>query len=79
MIIEFKLPQFGMGMTEGTIVEWTKREGDTVEAGEVIGAVEAAKATNDLTAPIAGTLAKILVAVDETVPVQTVLAHITPR
>lgn len=65
-------------MTEGTIVEWTKREDDKVEAGEVIGAVEAAKATNDLTAPIGGTLTRILVAVDETVPVQTVLAHITP-
>jgi len=79
MTVEFKLPQFGMGMTEGTIVEWTKNEGDAVEAGEIIGTVEAAKTVNDLTSPVAGTLARILVHVDETVPVQTVLAHIAPR
>lgn len=78
MIVELKLPQFGMGMSEGTIVEWTKNEGDAVEEGEVIGVVEAAKATNDLTAPVTGTLTKILVPVDESVPVRTVLAHITP-
>jgi pyruvate/2-oxoglutarate dehydrogenase complex dihydrolipoamide acyltransferase (E2) component len=79
MIVELKLPQFGMGMTEGTIVAWAKSEGDVVEEGEVIGTVEAAKATNDLTAPVSGTLTKILVSVDETVPVRAVLAHITPR
>ena len=79
MTVELKLPQFGMGMTEGTVVAWKKNEGDTVEQGEVIGAVEAAKATNDLVAPVAGTLTKILVREDETVPVQTVIAHITPR
>ncbi|MET0658230.1 MAG: biotin/lipoyl-containing protein [Steroidobacteraceae bacterium] len=45
----------------------------------MIGVVEAAKATNDLTAPVTGTLTKILVPVDESVPVRTVLAHITPR
>jgi pyruvate dehydrogenase E2 component (dihydrolipoamide acetyltransferase) len=79
MTVEFKLPQFGMGMTEGAIVEWTKKEGDLVEEGEVIAMVEAAKAVNDLIAPVAGTLTKILVPVDETVPVHTVLAHIVPR
>jgi pyruvate/2-oxoglutarate dehydrogenase complex dihydrolipoamide acyltransferase (E2) component len=78
MTVEFKLPQFGMGMSEGTVVEWTKKEGDAVEAGEIIGMVEAAKAVNDLLSPVAGTLIKILVHVDETVPVHTVLAHIAP-
>ncbi|MET0546150.1 MAG: biotin/lipoyl-containing protein [Caulobacterales bacterium] len=77
-MIELKLPQFGMGMKEGTMVEWLKAEGDTVTEGEVIGSVEAAKATNELTAPVTGTLVKILVPLDETVPVQTVLAHIEP-
>lgn len=74
MTIEMKLPQYGMGMTEGTIVEWLKAEGDPVEAGEVIGSVEAAKATSDLVAPVSGTLLRIVVPLDETVPVGTTIA-----
>jgi pyruvate/2-oxoglutarate dehydrogenase complex dihydrolipoamide acyltransferase (E2) component len=76
MTLELKMPQYGMGMTEGTIVEWLKAEGDRIEAGEVIGSVEAAKSTSDLIAPVSGTLAKIVVPLDESVPVQTVIALI---
>jgi len=76
MAIELKLPQYGMGMTEGTIVEWLKEEGDRIDAGEVIGSIEAAKATSELIAPVSGTLVKIVVPLDETVPVNTVIALI---
>lgn len=76
MIVEFKLPQYGMGMTEGTIVEWLKAEGEHVTADEVIGSVEAAKATSELVAPVGGTLIRILVTPEETVPVGTVIALI---
>jgi len=78
MTMEFKMPQYGMGMTEGTIVEWLKGEGDRIEAGEVIGSVEAAKATSDLLAPVSGTLQKIVVPLDETVPINTIIALIDP-
>lgn len=78
MTLELKLPQYGMGMTEGTIVEWLKAEGDRIEAGEVIASVESAKSTSDLLAPVSGTLVNILVPLDETVPVQTVIALIDP-
>jgi pyruvate/2-oxoglutarate dehydrogenase complex dihydrolipoamide acyltransferase (E2) component len=70
------MPQWGMNMTEGYIVEWHKAVGDRVEAGEPLVAIEAAKASNDLEAPVTGTLIQILVPADETVPVQTVLAII---
>jgi pyruvate/2-oxoglutarate dehydrogenase complex dihydrolipoamide acyltransferase (E2) component len=76
MTIEVKLPQFGMGMQSGTIVGWLKAEGDRVQAGEPIAEVEAEKATSEVTAPAAGILSKILVSVDETVPVYSVIAHI---
>lgn len=78
MTVEVKLPQYGMGMSEGTIVEWLKAEGDRIEEGEIIGSVEAAKATSDLLSPVSGTLAKIVVALDETVPVHTVIALVEP-
>jgi len=77
-MIDVKLPQFGMGMTEGTLVEWHKAVGDTVTEGETIADVEAAKATSEIAAPASGTLVEILVEIDETVPVHSVIARIAP-
>jgi pyruvate/2-oxoglutarate dehydrogenase complex dihydrolipoamide acyltransferase (E2) component len=76
MTEEVNLPQFGMGMTEGTIVEWLKAEGDTVVEDEEIAEVEAEKLTVMVVAPASGTLTKILVTPGETVPVFTTLALI---
>jgi len=76
MVIEMKMPQYGMGMSEGTVVEWLKGEGDAVEKDEVIGTVEAAKASSDLVAPAKGIMAQFMVQLDETVPVGTVIALI---
>lgn len=76
MSIEVNLPQFGMGMTEGTVDHWLKREGDPVTEGEDIAEVEAEKTTVVVVAPETGTLARILVQEGETVPVFTVLALI---
>lgn len=76
MTTEVNLPQFGMGMTEGTIVQWLKNEGDKVVEDEEIAEVEAEKTTVMVVAPETGTLTKILVSPDETVPVFTALAII---
>jgi pyruvate/2-oxoglutarate dehydrogenase complex dihydrolipoamide acyltransferase (E2) component len=74
--VEVNLPQFGMGMTEGTIEQWLKRVGDAVTEGEEIAEVEAEKTTVVVVAPESGTLSKILVQEGETVPVFTALALI---
>jgi pyruvate/2-oxoglutarate dehydrogenase complex dihydrolipoamide acyltransferase (E2) component len=68
-----------MGMTEGTITQWLKSEGDVVTEDEEIAEVETEKVTNMLIAPGSGTLSKILVPVGETVPVFTTLALIEPQ
>jgi pyruvate dehydrogenase E2 component (dihydrolipoamide acetyltransferase) len=73
---EVRLPQFGMGMQEGTITRWYKREGETVTAGEPVAEVEAAKTTEDLPAPGSGVLKQILVAEGVTVAVNELLAVI---
>ena len=78
MSVEVRLPQWGMGMTEGTVVKWLKEVGDQVEAGEPIVEIEAAKATSEVNAPVAGTLTERLYEEDDTVEVQAVLAIITP-
>ena len=75
-MVEIKMPQWGMNMTEGYIVAWLKAVGDVVEAGEPLVEIEAAKANNTVDSPVSGILSAILVAAEETVPVQTVIATI---
>ena len=74
--IKVLLPQWGMGMSEGTIVKWMKSVGDTVVEDEPLAEVEAEKATETLESPGAGTITEILVQEGGTVPVRTVLAII---
>ena len=76
MPTDVNLPQWGMGMTEGTVVEWLKGEGDLVAEDEEIAEIETEKVTSMLVAPATGKLTKILVPVGETVPVFTRLALI---
>lgn len=44
----------------GTIARWVKREGDRVVAGEIVVEVEADKVTQEVEAPVSGTLQSIL-------------------
>ena len=76
MTTDVKLPQQGMGMTEGTVTKWLKAVGESVKEDEVIAEVEAAKATIEIEAPASGVLSSIMVKEDETVPVGSTLATI---
>lgn len=76
MAIEVRLPQFGMGMQDGVIQTWHKKEGDPVVEGELLADIEAAKAIMELVAPASGTLLRILVQPGETVPIREVIALI---
>jgi pyruvate/2-oxoglutarate dehydrogenase complex dihydrolipoamide acyltransferase (E2) component len=78
MSVDVLLPQWGMGMTEGTVVEWMKVVGDEVSEGDEIVEIDTGKATAAVEAPAAGVLSEILVEVDETVPCGTRLAVIAP-
>src|SRR5260370_17711765 len=76
MATEIVLPQWSMGMADGTIVRWLKHEGDAVTEGEPLVEVEAAKVTSEVEAEVSGVLARILVAEGGTVPVRTPLCLI---
>jgi pyruvate/2-oxoglutarate dehydrogenase complex dihydrolipoamide acyltransferase (E2) component len=73
---EITMPQMGVSVAEGTVVEWKKQVGDWVEADEVIAAISTDKIDTDVEAPAAGRLQEIVVGVGETVEVGTVLALI---
>jgi pyruvate/2-oxoglutarate dehydrogenase complex dihydrolipoamide acyltransferase (E2) component len=74
--IKVLLPQWGMGMNEGTITKWLKSPGDRVAEDEPLAEVEAEKSTETLESPGAGTLSEILVREGEAVPVRSVIAII---
>jgi pyruvate dehydrogenase E2 component (dihydrolipoamide acetyltransferase) len=70
------MPQVGNDMEEGTIVKWTVSEGDAVEAGQIIFEVETDKATIEIEADAAGTLARIVAGEGETVAIKTPVAYL---
>jgi pyruvate dehydrogenase E2 component (dihydrolipoamide acetyltransferase) len=73
---EVRLPQWGMEMTEGTVVKWYKAEGEHIEKGEPLADIEFAKTTGTLDAPVSGTVAKIVAELQEDVLIYGLLAVI---
>lgn len=70
------LPKLGLTMDEGRLVAWLKKEGDHVEAGEVLFEVETDKATMEVESPVAGYVRRLLAAAGDEVPVTAVIALI---
>lgn len=69
MAVEVVMPKFGLTMTEGTIQQWFKSEGDTIKTGEALFEVETEKVLYEVEAPADGTVAKLLYAVEAVVGV----------
>lgn len=72
---QVKVPTVGESITEVTIANWLKKDGDVVKMDEVIAELESDKATFELTAPQAGVL-KITKQKGEVVPIGTVICEI---
>ena len=71
-----KMPRLGESVAEGTVGSWLKNEGDWIERDESLAEIVTDKINAELPSPVAGRLTKILVKVDETVPVGTNIAMI---
>jgi pyruvate dehydrogenase E2 component (dihydrolipoamide acetyltransferase) len=70
------MPALGESVTEGTVTRWLKAEGDQIEVDEPLLEVSTDKVDTEIPSPAAGTVTKILVGEDETVPVGADLAII---
>jgi pyruvate/2-oxoglutarate dehydrogenase complex dihydrolipoamide acyltransferase (E2) component len=75
-LIDVTMPQMGVSVAEGTVVEWKKEVGDWVEADEIIASISTDKIDTDVEAPATGRVQEILVDVGTTVDVGTVMARI---
>ena len=74
--IQIVMPQMGVSVAEGTLVEWTKRPGDWVERDETVCLVTTDKIDVEIPSPASGRLSTILVELGATVPVGTPLAEL---
>jgi 2-oxoglutarate dehydrogenase E1 component len=76
--VEIQMPQMGESVSEGTVLEWHKQEGDFVEQGETVVEVSTDKVDAEIPAPASGTIAKILKGPDDVVKVGEALAQLEP-
>ncbi len=74
-----KMPRLSDTMTEGTVAQWLKSEGDKVEEGDILAEIETDKATMEFESFYEGTLLKIGIQEGETAKVDTLLAIIGPE
>ena len=75
-LVDVTMPQMGVSVAEGTIVGWRVEVGDRIAADETICDISTDKIDTEVPAPVTGMVAEIIVPVDETVSVGTVLARI---
>jgi len=78
VLVDVTMPQMGVSVAEGTIVAWRVEVGDRIEADATIAEISTDKIDTEVPAPVSGVVAEILVPVEETVEVGTVLARIAP-
>ena len=60
MSIEIKSPTFPESVADGTVANWVKKEGESVEQDEVIAEIETDKVVLEVVAPVSGTITKIV-------------------
>ncbi|MCS7088603.1 MAG: 2-oxo acid dehydrogenase subunit E2 [Thermoflexales bacterium] len=77
--MEIVMPKVGLTMTEGTLAQWHKREGEAVHKGEVLFTFESEKSTLEYESPADGVLARVLVQAGQTVPCLTPVAILEPH
>ena len=76
MTFRLTMPALGESVTEGTVTRWLKSEGDHIAVDEPLLEVSTDKVDTEIPSPVAGTLQKIVVGVDQTVAVGADLAII---
>ena len=74
--VEVVMPKMGESIMEGTVIEWTKSVGDTIEQDETLLEIATDKVDSEVPSPASGVLVEILAEVNDTVEVGNVIAII---
>lgn len=76
MAFDIVIPRLGLTMETGRIVEWFKKDGEPVTAGELLFAIETDKAVQDIPAEVSGTVLRNPNQSTEPLPIGTIIGHI---
>ncbi len=76
--VQIEMPEMGESVTEGIVLEWHVAEGDFVNEGDTVVEISTDKVDAEVPAPTAGVITKLLVSVDDEVPVGAPLAEMEP-
>ncbi len=76
--VQIQMPEMGESVTEGIVLEWHVSEGDFVNEGDTVVEVSTDKVDAEVPAPADGVITKLLVRVDDEVPVGAPLAEMEP-
>src|SRR5579872_7075434 len=71
------MPAMGDSVVEGTILEWHRQEGDSIEADETLVEISTDKVDAEVPSPVSGTIVKLYAAEGDTVGVGSPLAEIS--
>ncbi|NGP87446.1 2-oxoglutarate dehydrogenase, E2 component, dihydrolipoamide succinyltransferase [Fodinibius halophilus] len=74
--VEVEMPQMGESVMEGTVIEWSKDIGDTVEEDETLLEISTDKVDSEVPSPQAGTLVEMLAEEGDTIEVGQAIAII---
>jgi 2-oxoglutarate dehydrogenase E1 component len=76
--VQIQMPEMGESVTAGIVLEWHVAEGDFVSEGDTVVEISTDKVDAEVPAPADGTITKLLVEVDDEVPVGAPLAEMEP-
>jgi len=76
MLTDILMPQLGESITEGTIIQWKKKIGESVEKDEVLLEIGTDKVDSEIPSPVGGVLKEILAKPNDVFPVNEVIARI---
>src|SRR5688572_14710632 len=76
--VEVVMPPMGDSVSEGSILEWHKQEGDEISEDETLVEISTDKVDAEVPSPVPGTVVKLHAAEGDTVGVGSVLAEIAP-
>ena len=75
-VFELVMPKLGESIYEATILNWVKKEGDSVQSEDTVLEIATDKVDSEVPSPVSGKIVKLLFQVNDVVPIGAVIAHI---
>ena len=76
MIFDIVMPKMGESLTEGTVLEWKKKIGESIDKDETLLEIATDKVDAEIPSPVSGTLVEIIGEVNQTYDIDTIIARV---